>query len=283
MKMNEIHIRDPFILPYEGVYYMYGSRGGAQQGFDVYTSTDLEEWNGPKAVFLNSDEFWAEKDFWAPEVHFYNGKFYMFATFISGTRKRGTQILVSDTPDGTFVPHSDGPITPADWMALDGTLYLSPEGKPYMVFCHEWVQIGDGTMCAVELSKDLSRPVSEPVLLWHASDPEMTVDIGGGYVTDGPFFVKKEDQLLCIWSGFDKNGYIEIVSRSDNGRLDGNWSHDSELLFTKDGGHGMIFTTFDGQLKFVCHSPNKSPLERANLHEIALVKEDGLWKRRCIK
>ena len=27
MKLSEIHIRDPFILPYEGKYYMYGTPG----------------------------------------------------------------------------------------------------------------------------------------------------------------------------------------------------------------------------------------------------------------
>ena len=27
MKFNEIHIRDPFILPHEGTYYLYGTRG----------------------------------------------------------------------------------------------------------------------------------------------------------------------------------------------------------------------------------------------------------------
>ena len=26
MKLNEIYIRDPFILPEEGAYYMYGKR-----------------------------------------------------------------------------------------------------------------------------------------------------------------------------------------------------------------------------------------------------------------
>jgi len=43
MKLNEINIRDPFILPYGGKYYMYGSRGFEAIGFDVYISEDLDE------------------------------------------------------------------------------------------------------------------------------------------------------------------------------------------------------------------------------------------------
>jgi len=123
MKRNEIHIRDPFILPWEGKYYMYGSRvgdnygehtWGDQFGFDVYVSDDLEDWSEPKRIFDRNPDFWGTKDFWAPEVHYYKGKFYLFASFKAEDRCRGTHILVSDTPDGRFVPVSKDPATPMD-------------------------------------------------------------------------------------------------------------------------------------------------------------------------
>lgn len=51
MKTNEINIRDPFVLLENGTYYLYGTRGatcwGPATGFDVYTGTDLENWEGP--------------------------------------------------------------------------------------------------------------------------------------------------------------------------------------------------------------------------------------------
>lgn len=34
MKASDINIRDLFILPYQGKYYMYGARVGQQMGFD---------------------------------------------------------------------------------------------------------------------------------------------------------------------------------------------------------------------------------------------------------
>ncbi len=36
-----------------------------------------------------------------------------------------------------FVPHSKGGVTPTEWEGLDGTLYVAPNGDPYIVFCHE--------------------------------------------------------------------------------------------------------------------------------------------------
>lgn len=87
MKTSDIHIRDPFILPWEGRYYLYGTRGptcwGKADGFDVYVSTDLQNWSAPIEIFHNDGTFWADQNYWAPEVHFYKGSFYLFATFFS--------------------------------------------------------------------------------------------------------------------------------------------------------------------------------------------------------
>ena len=277
MLLSDIHIRDPFILPFDGKYYLYGSRGGAsingQRGFDVYVSDDLKTWSAPKTIFAAHDGFWGTTDYWAPEVHYYGGAFYLFASFKSDTHCRGTAILRCDTPYGTFVPHSDGAITPPDWECLDGTLYVSQDGTPYMVFCHEWVQIQNGTVCAVELSRDLKKAIAEPFLLWSAGDapwvcpPSGAAD--GNLVTDGPFLVRVDGELVSIWSSFDKNGYVEAVARSDNGEINGNWTIDAQTLCTDDSGHGMIFTDFGGQPYFVCHSPNCAPDERPILQPIS--------------
>lgn len=70
----------------------------------------------------------------------------MFATFALAGEKRGTAILVADRPEGPYEPWSEGPVTPEDWLSLDGTLYVDEAGDPWMVFCHEWVQIQNGTV-----------------------------------------------------------------------------------------------------------------------------------------
>ena len=85
MKNKDIHIRDPFVLVYNDRYYMYGTRGAnfgqGTGGVDVYIGTDLENWEGPFEIFRPEVGFWADKNFWAAEVHYYKGKFYMLASF----------------------------------------------------------------------------------------------------------------------------------------------------------------------------------------------------------
>ncbi|MBQ2968271.1 MAG: family 43 glycosylhydrolase [Clostridia bacterium] len=270
MKNTDINIRDPFVLYEDGKYYMYGSRGsetwGLCTGLDVYVSDDLETFSDPIEVFTPPADFWSDRNFWAPEVHKYEGAYYMLATFYAKDKMRGTQILKAESPLGPFKLHSEGPVTPADWMCLDGTLHIE-NGTPYMVFCHEWVQVHDGEMCVIELSKDLTKAVGEPKVLFTASSlpgvcevgyaPGQNCDSKGNFVTDGPFMYRtKSGRLLMIWSSFTKEGYCEAISYSDNGSVLGNWAHEEKLLFSKDGGHGMLFYDKAGDMKFAYHQPN---------------------------
>lgn len=289
MKLDEINIRDPFILPYENRYYMYGSRVGApqsyrkedrwgpQSGFDVYISENLEDWSEPKSVFERQEGFWGEYQFWAPEVHAYQGKFYMLASFKANGKCRATHILVSQTPDGVFHPVSEYPATPSDWECLDGTLYVDQSGNPHMIFCHGWDQIFDGTVCEVMLSGDLSTAITPPRVLWKASDHPGVAETGRGkgYITDGPFLYKcKNGDLLAIWSSFVSGGYAELLAKSDNGDITGNWKVLDTPLWSEDGGHGMIFESFSGEKYFIFHCPN-GPVQAERPRIVAVKEENG--------
>ena len=276
MKTSDIQIRDPFIVPMpdEGRYYLYGSTDkniwttDGATGFDLHTSTDLENWDGPFPVFRPAPEFWGKHQFWAPEVHRYQGRWFMFATFKADGRCRGTQILVSDSLRGSFVPVSPDPITPSDWECLDGTLYVDGEGAPWIVFCHEWVQIRDGSICAMQLAPDLTKAVTSPIPLFHGSNCPWVTDRfqKQDHITDGPFLFRNPADpkpLYMLWSSCTPEGYSEFVAVSDSGDILGPWRHDHPAISLGQGGHGMIFTDFAGNLRFTCHQPNDTPNERA--------------------
>ncbi len=271
MTADQIHIRDPFVLVHQNTYYLYGTRGptcwGKADGFDVYASRDLAAWEGPFVCFHNDGSFWADRNYWAPEVHPWRGAFYLFASFKSETRRRGTAILRAESPLGPFVPWSQGPVTPAAWECLDGTFYADPDGRPYMVFCHEWVQAGDGEILAMALTEDLKAAAGQPTLLFRASEASWSRPVHHssgvtGFVTDGPFLWRLDSgTLLCLWSGFSEKGYAQGVAVSDSGAIDGHFSQISPL-FLADGGHGMIFRALNDQLYLALHSPNTTRMER---------------------
>jgi hypothetical protein len=191
----------------------------------------------------------------------------MLASFKAIGRRRGTQVLAADSPFGPFLPVSAGPVTPPDWECLDGTLFVTPRGDPWMVFCHEWVQVGDGEICAIPLARDLASAAGEPVVLFRASQAPWAQQIDSkgrkGYVTDGPWLLSLPGgELLLLWSGFGPGGYTIGVARSSSGQLAGPWRQDPHPLYDKDGGHCMTFRDFDGGLWLSLHRPNDFPNER---------------------
>ncbi|HNX36228.1 MAG TPA: glycoside hydrolase family 43 protein [Kiritimatiellia bacterium] len=285
LKTEDIRIRDPFIFAdaKTATYYLYAQsenrKGSRFQGVEVYTSTNLTDWAAPRPVLaLPNDQ--GVSMVWAPEMHAYGGAYYLFVTLTFRTavadkppadvkkwppmHRRGTWIFRADSPAGPFKPLKNDSHTPPAWMALDGTLYVD-SGTPYMVFCHEWVQLIDGTVDAVALKSDLTDSAGEPVRLFSASDaPGAKTGPQEGKVTDGPFLYKspKSGTLFMIWSTFiPGKGYCVLLARSESGRVAGPWKGHTPL-YTTNGGHGMIFTAFDGRLLLALHQPNTSPQER---------------------
>ena len=292
-KLEHTRMRDVCILLDEKTktYYAVSSgRAPAKEGFRnsavrAYTSKDLINWEGPHIIFQTPVDLWKNINIvgiWAPEMHFYKGKYYLFLTFDTDEKfpeqwrnwrprvKRGSQVLVSDSPLGPFKAFQDHSTLPVDMMTLDGTLWVE-DGVPYMVFAHEWVQIKDGTIDMVRLKDDLSETVGEPTRLFNGSDAVWSKknEDYGCHVTDGPYLYRsKSGKLFMVWSSFSTGGYTTGIAVSAGGKLAGPWKQQAEPIFTADGGHPMLFKRFDGQLMMVLHSPNKTPNERAKLFEM---------------
>jgi beta-xylosidase len=281
-------VHDPWMIAHRATrtYYLYSSAsarmsGTGRTGTLYYKSRDLATWEGPFIAFVAPEDSWADPrtNAWAPEVHEHRGKYYLFTTLHNGSRTlhspdttrrqsmRATIIAVSDSPEGPFVlTKKDAPVTPPNFMTLDGTLYVDGAGKPWMVYAHEWIQKVDGTMEAIPLNDELSAATGKPIHLFKASDApwinaQMTPnDRPNQYVTDGPeFFRTRTGKLLMLWSSYMKNelgrdGYVQTVARSRSGELQGPWEQLSPLV-GNDSGHGMLFRSFDGKLMLVIHQP----------------------------
>ena len=286
--IRDVHISDPFILadPKTHLYYTYVHFADTvrfpellqdEPHIYVLESPDLIHWSEPEICFSRGD-FWADLDYWAPEVHIWNGKYYLISSFRTEGSYRRCQCLVSDSAKGPFRQIQQEPVTPPGWHCLDGTLYVDKSGKPWMVFCHEWLQVNDGQICAIPLSDDLGNAIGDPVILFYASDgPWHAKNIYAdhhGFVTDGPFLYRmKNGTLIMLWSGFSENGgYTTGYARSKSGDIQGPWIQEQEALYALDGAHSMLFKTFGGQLMMSLHCPNDHARKRILLFEIM---EDG--------
>jgi hypothetical protein len=303
VQINDLSVHDPCILADTNsrTYYIYagydlkrdGGRlksSNGRAGVKAFLSKDLLKWTGPQLVFEIPAGFWGDADSspWAPEVHAYNGKYYLFTTFNAWKEemdrrpgrpfinKRASQILVADSPLGPFKPFSNQPHTPTDEMTLDATFWVE-DGQPWLIYCHEWVQLGNGLVKAIRLKPDLSATEGDPITLLNAGGFAWTrKEIGyragrfPGAVTDGPYFWRTSRGVLAmIWSSWTpEHQYALAFAYSPSGKLAGPWQHDAGPTLWDDRGHGMIFRDFDGRLLLCLHRYFHQPKTRVQLWEL---------------
>ena len=267
--MDSIRLSDPFILPDSAshTYYMTGT-GGL-----LWKSADLKSWSGPwRVAYTDADSWMGDKPMiWAAELHKWHDKYYYFATFTrlddpfvnSDGRKldrRGVHVLCADKPDGPYEEDADNVFTPSTKLTLDATLW-EEDGKPYMIYCHEWLQNNNGTVEYLPLKTPLGRGTTgEPHIMFRAYDSpwsreQMPDGVKPNRVTDGPYiFRTAKGKLGCVWTSWVFHDYVQGVAYSDNGRLDGKWTQEAKPITPPNFGHSMIFRAFDGTTYMCLHS-----------------------------
>ncbi|MCR8666173.1 glycoside hydrolase family 43 protein [Aestuariibaculum sp. M13] len=295
--LKSIRLSDPAILADKGsqTYYMTGT-GGL-----LWKSKDLKFWEGPYHVAKTNPDSWMGSNpmIWAAELHQYKNKYYYFATFtnrdvkidtVAGNviERRASHILVSDKPEGPYVPMADDIYLPANKPTLDGTFWVDTNGKPYMVYCYEWLQNGNGTMEKIELKPDLSGSIGEGQLLFKASDSPWSreKDEYGNdkpnKVTDGPYLFKTgTGRLGMIWTSWIYDVYTQGVAYSESGTLDGPWIQEKDPITPPNFGHGMLFKTFEGKTLMSAHSHKKVNDRTVRIPH--LFEVDLTWEKLIVK
>ncbi|MDI9602029.1 MAG: family 43 glycosylhydrolase [Armatimonadota bacterium] len=279
VRTEDIHMRDPWIMPHEDRYVLIGTTGDAWGveggGFAVFTSTDLREWTPHgQALELDDPPTWAAYQFWAPEMVERNGRFYLFYSGNSDHTRRGTGVATADGPLGPFRNLSNRPITPLEWECLDGHLFRDLDGAEYLIYVHEWVQCTIGEMWIQPIAEDYTALVGESTLLFKGGDAAWSNE-----VIDGPMMVVRDGRYHLFWSSFNPHtteggAYCVGVATSDS--LLGPYVQSETPLVVGDGGHNCVFEGPEGRLYTCFHAPNRSPDERVRIHE--LLYEHGAWR-----
>ncbi len=240
---------DPFILTWEGKYYLY-STNSANNGFKVYESEDFSTWKD-KGYCLQkgkADSPVGSGGFWAPEVYRIDGRFYMFYV-----TDENIGVAVSDSPLGPFTKYSDGVVFKGT-QAIDPHLFIDDDGQMYLYY----VKFGGGNhiygakfdlkTCKVSGEKHLLS-VSEPwetVMNKIAEGPFMLKNNGVYYLTYSANHYKSQGYAVgCATSSsplgsFEKCEYNPILS--SNG-----------LIKAVGTGHHSFFTANNGELFIVYH------------------------------
>lgn len=154
----------------------------------------------------------------------------------------------------------DASFLPADKCTLDGTFWVDTNGKPYMVYCWEWIQNWNGTVEKIELKPDLDGSAGSAQLLFRASDSPWSREVvegkdGPNRVTDGPWLFRTgTGRLGMLWTSWIYDVYTQGVAYSESGTLDGPWTQEPQPVTPPNYGHAMLFRDFKGRWLMSLHS-----------------------------
>lgn len=267
-----VRMGDPFVLQHAGKYYLFGTTSSST-GFRYYSSEDLAHWKPGGWVYQKTEDSWADALFWAPEVKFYRGKFYMtYSGRVRGTDpalwKMRIALAVSDKPEG---PYRDryAPWFDAGYSAIDGHIFVDSDGSPYLYFSRNGSQDGYsyGVIYGVALAGDLSKPLGEPVKLAEADQPWERINWARNRCNEGPTVLKHEDKYYMTYSANSTGAPGYGVGYAVADRPLGPWvkSPDNPLLASNleigvsSPGHNSITMSPDGKEMFVVYHSHADP------------------------
>jgi xylan 1,4-beta-xylosidase len=254
---------DPTIIRVGDTYYASGTSGNSVPVYPLYQSKDLINWNRIGSVFNEPPE-WAAGDFWAPELFYNNGTFFVYYTARRKSDKVSCVGVATTTDPGKgFTDH--GIII--DWgkEAIDAFVFKEGDGKLFIT----WKAYGLNRdrkveLLTSELSPDGLKLAGEPFSLTR-------YDKGwNGHGDDeGPCLTKHGDYYYLFYSGEgccnNKCGYKLFVQRSKT--LRGDWEQYSGGAILQGGeqwkcsGHGTLVETPDRRTFFLYHAFNVNDFE----------------------
>ena len=228
----EYSTADPMILKHGDTYYLYYTGGTT---LSVRTSTNLTAWGDAKTIFKLSQTSWGVEKCWAPEVHEYNGKFYLYFCGRDSNQIFHGSVAVCDTPDGTFEPIGDKPLLNFPFSVIDLSLLADDDGRTYIYYskdCSTNKVNGRGVSesYGVEVTNDFTALIGEPVLVSTPTEP-WEMKSGTTIWNEGPVVFKQNGKYYLLYSANyyqDKNyavGYctsdtpLALFDKPKNGRI----------------------------------------------------------------
>ncbi|MEZ0536818.1 family 43 glycosylhydrolase [Caldicellulosiruptoraceae bacterium PP1] len=193
-------VADPFILKYNNKYYLYATseRGaGMSGGFEVWESPDLVNFEYKGFAYKSNEKSWGFDSFWAPEVLYYNGKFYLFysaAGMIDGNKTLRICLAESNSPLGPFVDIK-APLFDFGYAAIDAHPFVD-NGQVYLYYSRDCSENPTSDIYVVKLSKDLKNTIGEAKFLL---TPSQSWEIGAKW-NEGPFVVKHNNKYYLFYS-----------------------------------------------------------------------------------
>lgn len=213
---SDYGIGDPYVMRFNGEYYLYASTKNFEYGYRVWKSHDLIHYSylGEYPLTQADGSTTGLHTAYAPEVIYWNGDFYMY----SSPDGKGHYIFksVDRQPFGEFRA-----VTSNIGLSIDGSVFIDDDEKMY------FMAAGDGAITSYEMNSPTEidntsgEELYSPLVKW----------------TEGPYMIKHDDNYFLTYTGnhVKSRGYRVDYSFSSSPRTGFEYPSNNSLLLSSMG------------------------------------------------
>lgn len=246
--IQTIYTADPAPLVHNDTVWLYtghdedSSTWFTMKDWRLFSTTDMVNWTHHGAPLSVKSFSWAQKDAWAGQCIFRNGKFYWYVP-INQANGRGMAIgvAVSDRPDGPFSDPLGKPLVHSGNGDIDPTVYIDDDGQAYLYWGNPYLKY-------VKLNEDMisysgevvTVPLNEPGFGKRTGDPKRS-----SQYEEGPWLYKRKDLYYLLYPA---GGVPEHLAYSTSTSPTGPWQYrDTIMTIIRKGG---AFTNHPGVVDY---------------------------------
>lgn len=285
------YFADPFVWEHGGEYFAIGTGSDEASGgvgdkptrvFPLLHSADMVRWS-PAGKALERPDPALGATFWAPEVAFSEGNFWLYYSVGHGDARHQIRVATAQHPLGPYRDAREHPlVAPRDPpFAIDPHPFRDEDGRWYLFYARDFLDSGEcspfgqvraGTALAVDRLTSMDRTADEERVVLRArrdwqrflANRPMYGATFDWHTLEGPFVRKHDGRYYCFHSGgrweTDSYGVDYAVADhvlgpySDAGNDNG-----PRVLRTAPGrvigpGHNSIATGPDGSEYVIYHA-----------------------------
>jgi beta-xylosidase len=212
------YFADPFVWRHHDEYFAIGTGEREASGhpgeiiFPLLRSNDLREWERAGRALLRPDHSLG-MNFWAPEVAFAEGKFWLYYSVGFGDERHQLRVASSDTPLGPYQDCGCAVVDPGRCpFAIDAHPFRDDDGRWYLFYARDFLEsdngLRPGTALKVARLKSMAELQDEGVVVLRAQHDWQRFEAnrliyGARYdwhTIEGPFVRKHNGRYYCFYS-----------------------------------------------------------------------------------
>ena len=260
---------DPWVMQKDGFYYYTQTMGNRIVLWKTASMSQLGVAT-MATVYTPPSGSANSANMWAPEIHFLDGKWYIYYTAGSGPDdSQRTWVLENSSPDpmqGSWTDKGRIFAADADFWAIDGTI-LEQGGKRYFVWSGRPDLSRQNQNLYIAL---MNSPWTLAATSTMISKPDQSWEINGGPVNEAPEQLSRGGKNFLVYSasGCWTDDYalgMLTLKESGNPLVAADWTKVSQPVFTKKTagnaygpGHNAFFKSKDGTEDWIIYHANNN-------------------------